>query len=274
MINERAASPRLMKWWVIGCIGAIVLALAVILGLLFFVFRITEPVVDAADEFVTLIGKGELKRAYDSTAPEFRAATTEAEFESAIKHLGLDRYRAVSWHRRRIENSLGEVEGTVRTTNDQRVPIHVMLSHDGERWRVTSLGGGGEASGIASTPPLPSDTQAKAIVSATMSSFARAVKANDFSGFYRETAQVWQKETSAAALKEAFADFVQKGIDLTVIENMQPRLGPPRVDEKGLLVLEGSYDTRPSVVRFALGYAPEDGGWKLATISVNVAPVD
>lgn len=130
----------------------------------------------------------------------------------------------------------------------------------------------GEASssttGGASFSPdqVPANVQALAIE--TTSEFRDGVRAKDLSTFYGSTAQMWQKQTSEADFKKAFAPLTQGELVLPDWGQAKPVLSPaPRIDEEKVLRVEGYYPTKPIRANFRLRYVPEDGAWKLLGIN-------
>src|SRR5207253_10378816 len=65
-----------------------------------------------------------------------------------------------------------------------------------------------------SSTEVPDKDELKSMIEASLFSFGRAVKKEDFSEFYGETARLWQKQTTPEKLRDAFKDFLNKEIDL------------------------------------------------------------
>ena len=115
--------------------------------------------------------------------------------------------------------------------------------------------------------PIPDDADLQTLANTTILDFAVAVKALDFTGFYKNIATLWQSQTSAEELLTAFQSFIAQGIDLTVLEGINPLfIAEPSFNEHDWLVLQGHYPTLPSITYFTLEYLYEDPAWKLATI--------
>jgi hypothetical protein len=138
------------KGWLIGCGIAGILGVGLCAGVVFLVFSgvmgifaVTQPVVDAAEEFLALVGQGKTAEAYASTAEAFRAKQDEASFAAAVKQLGLTEYSSVSWHNRSINNNEGTADGTLTTKGGGTTPVSIRLVQEGGKWRVAGVRCGG-----------------------------------------------------------------------------------------------------------------------------------
>jgi hypothetical protein len=124
-----------------------------------------------------------------------------------------------------------------------------------------------------SAAEVPEEKELKKMTESSLVSFGRAVKAKDFSEFYEDVAKVWQKQTTAKKLQDAFKDFLDKNIDLpSVVKEMKPVFNhPAAIDSDGVLLVQGYYPTKPNRVIFKLKYLDEEGDWKLVGVNVNLA---
>ena len=95
----------------IGCVIAIMVAG----GGIFAIFAITQPVVDASEQFLTLVGQDKTKEAYAFTSEAYRARQDEAAFTAAVKQLELTDFASATWNSRNVNNDQGNVAGTVTT---------------------------------------------------------------------------------------------------------------------------------------------------------------
>lgn len=101
--------------------------------------------------------------------------------------------------------------------------------------------------------------------------FDAAVQAKDFSAFHDTLATPFQEQFDADALKTTFQKFIDNRVSIEGVGKVSPTFSPePALNSQGLLVLEGSYPTQPSVVWFRLKYLKEDGAWKLMGINVEL----
>ena len=100
--------------------------------------------------------------------------------------------------------------------------------------------------------------------------FNKAVQDKSFADFHKECATQFREEVSVEKFNEAFKEFMDKGVDISAIEKVDPVFdAPAKVDPDGVLALNGSYPGKP-VVAFQLKYVFEDDMWKLIAINVNL----
>lgn len=117
---------------------------------------------------------------------------------------------------------------------------------------------------------VPDEDTLKPMVQSSLLSFNKSVQAKDFTGFYHDIAELWQKQTTPEKLQALFKDFMDKEIDLVSIKKLEPVFSSPAsIDSDGVLVVKGYYPTTPARTLFQLKYLQEDGDWKLVGINVN-----
>ena len=120
---------------------------------------------------------------------------------------------------------------------------------------------------------IPSEKDAKTLARDSLLAFNKAVAAKDFTGFVAQVSKLWQGQVTAAQLAEIFKVFIEQGIDIGFIADLEPIFEtPPAIDGDGVLVLKGHYDSKPNKVEFVLKYIYEKPAWKLFGINVHVTP--
>lgn len=137
MARNRRKGPVKKGVW-IGCGLAALVGLLACGGFIVLLFSMTQPVVDGANDFLSLLAQDKTPEAYASAAGVLRAQGDEASFTAAVKQLGLTDYISASWTSRKIENQAGSVEGTV-TTKGGTAPAKVDLVYEQGKWRVVGL---------------------------------------------------------------------------------------------------------------------------------------
>ena len=116
---------------------------------------------------------------------------------------------------------------------------------------------------------VPSEKELKKLALDSLLAFNDAIKQDDFTEFREQIATLWQKQVTAEQLKSAFAEFIEKKLDISGIKDLQPTLDPAQINSDDLLLLNGFYPTTPVKVRFKLKYIQEEGDWKLVSINVS-----
>jgi hypothetical protein len=136
-------------------------------------------------------------------------------------------------------------------------------------WKLVGI----EVNVAPSQTTMPSEEELKELVNSTMLDLAIAIKAKDFKGFYNKIASLWKGQTTPQALAENFQSFSDQGMDLTVLQALDPVFSKPAaLDENDWVSIEGYYPSEPSRTYFSMKYLNEDGAWKLAAIDLNVTP--
>jgi hypothetical protein len=257
-----------------GILVILVIGTCISLGVLFIggIFALTRPVVDASEQFLTLLGQGMTAEAYASAADGLRAQQDEASFTAAVKRLGLTEYSSVSWYNREINNQEGIAEGTVTAKSGGTKAVAVQLVKEGGKWKVVGLRFGGvDLVAVRSPLAVPAHAELEQIVTRTLLDFNQAVQTRDFTDFYGKLSEVWKKQTTPEKLQNIFQEFIDENVDISFINGFSPQFAPSTaVNEKRVLVVAGSYPAEPSGVTFELKYIHERDGWKLLGISVNV----
>jgi hypothetical protein len=128
----------------------------------------------------------------------------------------------------------------------------------------------------ASKKEVPSDDEAQEMVKTTLLDFNKGIQKEDFTDFYDTISRTWKKEITPQKFNEAFAEFIEKKIDLSDISSEEADFSPsPSVaKEQGfdMLTLAGEYETSPTKTKFELKYIPQGKDWKLSRIRVILGP--
>lgn len=157
-------------------------------------------------------------------------------------------------------------------TRPNKVTFKLSYLQEGSAWKLMGINVQ-VIPFVENTGPVPSNRELKTLALDSLLLFNDAIQKKSFDKFYSEISELWQKEVTAGKLREIFQAFIDKEIDLTPITKVEPVFdGKPAVNDDGLLVIKGSYPTRPSKVIFELKYVYEGESWKLAGINVEVKP--
>jgi hypothetical protein len=259
-----------------GGIGFFLL-LGLVAAIVFFVFRLSAPMVAEGEKFLNAVGSGSTEVAYGMASATLRSGQTQEDFSRNIKSFGLDGYQSASWSNRNINNDRGVLEGTAHTKSGGSVPLTMEMIKESGTWKVLSIKGPqtGASSGpiIAeeSAQTVPSTEESARLVLTSLLFFNEAIQAKSFDTFHGRISKIWQDQITPAKLLEIFQPFIDAKIDLAGIKPIAPVFkSPPAINSEGVLVLEGQYPTTPNKVYFTLKYVSENKAWKLIGVNVNV----
>jgi len=127
----------------------------------------------------------------------------------------------------------------------------------------------------ADTPPVPPPNELRQLLVESLLAFNQAVAAKDFTAFHASISALWQQQITPAKMKETFQPYIDKRIDLSNVVRVDPVYSEPaKIDENGVLIVQGVYPTSPSKVDFRLKYLREKTAWKLIGIKLDVQPAD
>lgn len=116
-----------------------VVIVAIVVGGLWGVFRMTAPVANAATRFVIAAGSTGPAAAYAETAPGLRQAMPEPVFEARLRQLRLTQARSASWNNRSLNGGSGTVSGMVELASGESTPLTVQLMKSNGVWRVSDF---------------------------------------------------------------------------------------------------------------------------------------
>lgn len=98
-----------------------------------------------------------------------------------------------------------------------------------------------------------------------------AIQTGNFTVLRDMGAPGFREANTAAKLSGAFSDLASRGVDLSVVSVLAPQLteAPTLDQDKGMLLLEGYFPSRPVQINFEVFYEAVDGRWRLFGLSVQ-----
>lgn len=130
---------------------------------------------------------------------------------------------------------------------------------------------GARTDSVSSGTGVPPKAELRALATNAVLRLGQAIAARDFTQFHAGTAQLWQRQATPEALRQAFQSLIDQGADLSVVRGATPQFtARPSIDGSGRLVLEGFFATQPTRVAFTLKHIREGGEWRLIGISVRL----
>lgn len=244
------------------------------------VWWMTSGLTETTDKFFSLLKQDKVEKAYELTSEEFQASTSKEEFKTFLTKTSLDEFQSATWNsRQRGSGGEGTLEGTIRTESGGNIPVTVKLVKENGEWKILNLQkaeSGIEETDTSSEKTIPEQEELKNLVHDTVLLFIKAIEKEDFSSFYQSIADLWKGQTSEEEFQKMMLDNFQsfignEEIDLTVVEGKKPVFDQdPKINEDGLLVVNGHYSIEPAPLDFELKYIYEDTNWKLVGIDMRV----
>lgn len=120
--------------------------------------------------------------------------------------------------------------------------------------------------------PLPSPEGLLLLIRTTMVAIDQANKTADYA-VLRQLGGPGLKAYSTTQLAQTFAALRANKIDLAPSAIVTPELTEkPLISPDGLLILEGSFPTKPLQMQFRFVYQADSGSWKPFGLSVSMVP--
>jgi hypothetical protein len=242
----------------------------------------------ATKEFFDLLASGKTQEAYEASAFAFRAQQSLKAFEITVKEQGLAGFATAVWESPVLEGRSAKMRGEVMAPTGEKGALVVTLTDEDGRWRVFAIrtprsretglaanlfGSVGRTTAFieAIDRPIPEEKTVRALTTETLLFFNDAVQARSFEEFYNKVSKTWQKQLTIGQLNRAFQPFIDNGVSLAGIKDIEPVFdGPAHVSSEGLLVISGMYPTAPYRVIFSLRFIYELPTWKLFGIDVTL----
>jgi len=217
---------------------ALLIIVVLIIIALAAVLYMTSGIADTADNFFSEIQKGNIETAYNLFLFElFRQNTSLEDFTAFLEQSALKNFADAEWSSRSISGDEGELAGSVRTSDGGTVPVEISLVKEAAGWKIISINkpaaGLLDDSGAGVVPP---DDRLKKIASDAVFQLGVAINKSDFSDFHKSLSALFKSQTSPEAHQDAFQSFIDQGIDLTLLKEIEPVFSEsPRLDDEGSL---------------------------------------
>lgn len=119
---------------------------------------------------------------------------------------------------------------------------------------------------------VPDRAEALTLVRGTMEDFSQALVKKDFADFHASLSALWRRQTNPQKIAEAFGAFLPFAREVRrAVRNGDPTMNaPPRLEEDGILVLQGFYRIEATKMLFTLKYVYDAPQWKLLGLDVFV----
>ncbi len=242
----------------------------------------------AALQFFELVRVGNTAAAYANAAFAFQAQQTADLFAATVKEMELPGYTAANVSAPELTKRSAKFRVDITTQGGRSVPLVVTLNDEGGRWRVFSLKSPRNSEsgvtknrfsligkGAAFTNPVnqsvPTEPEIRQLSRDSMKRFSEAVKTGLFDDFYANVSAAWQKQLTLGQLSRVFQPFVTAGESLAETQDVELILDEAaHINTEGMLIVTGSFPTKPHRVQFLQKYLYELPNWKLFGFEVNV----
>ncbi len=127
--------------------------------------------------------------------------------------------------------------------------------------------------GSALAQGLPNPTMQEILVKTSLLTFNDANVTGNYTVLHAKLSKPFRDQASPEKLKQAFKAFADQRIDFDLIaaKPIVPT-SEAQINNNGVLMLRGYFDTTPSRVTYELDFLLSEGEWKLADINVRVKP--
>ncbi len=227
---------------------------------------------ETAEEFFKKVKEQNYEDAYQLVSDVFKENTSLDELINFLEGTSLSKFKSANWNSRKYENNEGELKGEIINDNGGTIPITIKFVKEMGKWKILSIYI--EQSGIKiqseKGKTIPNDKTLKKMASEAMLNLAKAINSKDFTPFYNFVSAIWQKETTPENLKKIFQEFIDKEIDLELIQNSEVIITSQPLIEGDFLSFGGYFKSKPYTIHYHLKYLYEFPKWKLAGISVEV----
>lgn len=243
----------------------------------------------AARQFFEQLAAGKTQDAYASSAFGFQAQQPLLAFQAAARDMGLVGASSVEVAAPELDGNSAKLDVTVTGKSGARQTLLITLQQESGAWRIFTIRTprdvetglsqnrfslAGKSAGLnqaGATRPMPDEATIRRVSKEAVQNFAVAIKSKSFEEFYSYVSAAWQAQLTQRKLHNAFQAFMDRGIDLTSLGQLEPVFDePPQITSDGLLVLSGHYEAQPFWVHFSLKFMYELPDWKLFGIDVNL----
>ena len=95
----------------------------------------------------------------------------------------------------------------------------------------------------------------------------------NYAVLHAKLAKVFRDQITPDGLKKGFKPFADQKVDFGFISAKPPIASvEAKLDNRGALLLRGSFDTAPSRVTYELDFLPSEGLWKPIMLNVRAKP--
>ena len=118
---------------------------------------------------------------------------------------------------------------------------------------------------------LPTENEQEILVKATLMTFNDANLTGNYSVLYDKSSKAFRGQITSDKLSEAFKVFRSRKVNLeSIVADEIDSIKTPKIDENGILQLQGRFKDEDKKIRFDLKFVHEDGAWKMVGLNVEI----
>ena len=118
---------------------------------------------------------------------------------------------------------------------------------------------------------IPNKAAQEVLIKTTLLTFNDANVTGNYAVLHAKGAKPFRDQFPPERLKDVFKAFVDNHIDFDIIAARTPlSTQEAKINDEGVLNLQGYFDTTPNHVYYDLNYILSEGEWKPIKINVNV----
>jgi hypothetical protein len=95
----------------------------------------------------------------------------------------------------------------------------------------------------------------------------------NFTVLHARLSKPFREQVSPERLRVMFKDFADKKTNWNLIAALRPVPTKAAIDKRGVLLLDGYFDTKPIRLRYELAFIPSENEWKPVKIFVRLEQV-
>jgi hypothetical protein len=222
-------------------------------------------------------------------APDFRDQNTPASLSetfTSLRERGTDLGLITVVNPRLYREPTIDGQGLLRLAgffqaDAEKVDFEVAFQQQNGRWRLYGIGLHPPKDVAPPRPKavapdkVPEAADLVSLIRGAVLALNQANNSGDYSVLRDIAAPGFQQANSLPRLATLFASLRGRGLDLSPVAVIDPKLSrPPAIDKNGYLRLSGFFPSRPEQVNFELVFAVSGGAWRLFGIGLETAPTD
>jgi len=247
-------------------------AISIIIVVAFFAFQPANNPIASVSAFIENAQSKDIKSAYELLSPAMQAVTSKQDLTTFIERNALQTAQFSKWHLVNKNNAREILSSTLTAKDGVKKTIVAVLSNNSANWQLDAMLFPESPNSITLKSVTPSLQHMIELASDAVHDFGISLNADSMAHFHTQISKLWQDQTNPEELKQAYQNFFNANLDLTVLEEVQPLInGTPVQNDKGIIKINGFFPTRPSRLSFEQGFIWEGLNWKLLSFKANIS---